>query len=940
MTDNMFATRNSIAFKLTGIGLLALLALISSGALFLRIFDSTLMDDRKLNVRQQVETVFGVVNRYYEMQRAGELTETEAQQRAARTVSELRFGDGNYFWINDLQPVMVMHPIKPQLDGKSLAEFKDPNGVFLFREFVARAQLGGGFIGYEWPKPGAERPQPKVSYVKSFAPWGWVIGTGIYVDDVKRAVWAAGRKLLWEGLILVALIGSVIWLVSRRLVGNIRSAASVADAIASGRLDNQIHIASRDETGQLLASLEGMQGQLKERLEFDARIAAENLRIRQALDNVSSPVTVVDSDSVLIYMNNAGRAFFESISQMLRVRDTAFNVDGMIGSKFSILFDDRALQQAYGEKLTAERVLDGALAGRQLRLVASPVYDDSGVYQGRITQWTDRTEELAAAAEKEARDAEERRVAAVNLRLKVALDNVSSNVMVADEKHQIIYMNETALKLFSDAEADIRKDLPQFAADRIVGSNIDLFHKNPVHQRRLLEGMKDTHHAGFAVGGRSMRFVANPVTDERGQLLGTVVEWSDRTAEVAVEREIDELVAAARAGNLQKRIDLSGKQGFFYLLGSGFNALLDELSGVFGQIAEVMGELSRGNLQRRIDQDYQGTFGRVKDDINRTVVKLDQIVKELSSAADRVETGSEEISQGNINLSSRTEQQASSLQETASSMEQLTSTVRNNADNAQQANQVAANARQLAERGGDVVGNAISAMEQINTASGKIAKIIGVIDEIAFQTNLLALNASVEAARAGEQGRGFAVVATEVRNLAGRSATAAKEIKELIQDSVSKVQAGSALVDESGATLEEIVTGVKKLGNIIAAIAAASAEQSSGINQVNQAITSMDEVTQQNAALAEQTSAASGAMIDNARQVQQLLAFFQCDGVTRSVTTAPAAARTPVVARPVAPLRARPQVQAAPARLKPATAAPTPIDTGDGLIDDSEWEEF
>jgi methyl-accepting chemotaxis protein len=205
----------------------------------------------------------------------------------------------------------------------------------------------------------------------------------------------------------------------------------------------------------------------------------------------------------------------------------------------------------------------------------------------------------------------------------------------------------------------------------------------------------------------------------------------------------------------------------------------------------------------------------------------------------------------------------------------LTSTVRNNADNAQQANQLAANARHAAEQGGEVVSRAVQAMLAINASSNKIAEIIGVIDEIAFQTNLLALNASVEAARAGEQGRGFAVVATEVRNLASRSAAAAKEIKTLIQDSVGKIQSGSELVNESGTTLEEIVGAVKKVGDIIAEIAAASAEQSAGIDQVNQAVTSMDEVTQQNAALAEQTSAASASLNEKAEEMEQLIGFFR-----------------------------------------------------------------
>jgi methyl-accepting chemotaxis protein len=230
-------------------------------------------------------------------------------------------------------------------------------------------------------------------------------------------------------------------------------------------------------------------------------------------------------------------------------------------------------------------------------------------------------------------------------------------------------------------------------------------------------------------------------------------------------------------------------------------------------------------------------------------------------------------------------------------MEELTSTVRNNADNAQEANRVAANARQLAEKGGDVVSRAVTAMEQINTSSNKIAEIIGVIDEIAFQTNLLALNASVEAARAGEQGRGFAVVATEVRNLASRSAGAAKEIKDLINDSVNKVHAGAELVNESGETLEEIVSGVKKVGDIVAEIAAASAEQASGIDQVNQAITSMDEMTQQNAALAEETSAASASLYEKAQSMGTAIGFFSVEDDLKQIIVNASSSREPAHSR-------------------------------------------
>jgi len=462
-------------------------------------------------------------------------------------------------------------------------------------------------------------------------------------------------------------------------------------------------------------------------------------------------------------------------------------------------------------------------------------------------------------------------------KIQTALDNVSSSVMMADNDRNVFYMNATVKKLFQDAEEDIRRDLPSFSADDLLGGSIDRFHKNPEHQEKLLATLKETYSAELTLGGRTLAIVANPIFSSDGERLGSAVEWRDRTTEVAVEKEVQDIVDAARAGQLGQRIALEGKDGFFRGLGQGINDLLDTLSTVFDDVAAVMGNLANGRLTNTSDANYQGLFAEVQSDINQTVDNLDDIVSKLRASVDLINTASNEISAGNNNLSARTEQQASALEETASSMEELTSTVKHNADNAQQANQLASSARQVAEKGGSIVGQAVNAMEEINSSSRKIAEIIGVIDEIAFQTNLLALNASVEAARAGEQGRGFAVVATEVRNLAGRSATAAKEIKELIQDSVGKVQVGADLVGQSGETLEEIVNGVKKVGDIVSEIAAASVQQSAGIDQVNQAVTSMDEVTQHNAALAEETSAASASMSEKAGEMEHLMEFFKTD---------------------------------------------------------------
>ncbi|MBX3604458.1 MAG: MCP four helix bundle domain-containing protein [Piscinibacter sp.] len=312
---------------------------------------------------------------------------------------------------------------------------------------------------------------------------------------------------------------------------------------------------------------------------------------------------------------------------------------------------------------------------------------------------------------------------------------------------------------------------------------------------------------------------------------------------------------------------------------------------------------------------------------------LARVVGQVRNASDSIATGSAEIATGNADLSQRTEEQASNLQQTAASMEQMNSTVKNNADTARQANQLAGSASAAAERGGAVVGQVVATMDDISASSRKIADIIGVIDGIAFQTNILALNAAVEAARAGEQGRGFAVVASEVRNLAQRSAEAAKEIKALIGDSVDKVETGSKLVDAAGKTMEEIVQSVKRVTDIMSEITAASLEQSSGIEQVNQAIAQMDQVTQQNAAMVEETTAASGALAEETNLLQSNISQFQLSGggrpagVRQPVQTPRQVSRPARAGSPVAPSRG--------GRSKQATALKL-----DAAAEEKSWEEF
>ncbi|MFZ6724889.1 methyl-accepting chemotaxis protein [Undibacterium sp. MH2W] len=555
----------------------AVIGILLLTALFLASEKKMILEERQANVQQTVETAAKVVSHYYDLASQHQMSEADAKQAAMDTVKALRYGDNGYFWINDMQPVMLMHPIKAELVGKNLANFKDPEGKLLYMEMLDVVKSkGSGFVFHVWTKPGSSAPVPKVSYVKGFAPWGWIIASGVYIDGVDASFHARLLTASVYTLVLAAVLIGVSIFIARSLIvqlgGEPSYASAVTKDIAAGKLTGDI-ILKQNDTTSLLASI----------------------------------------------------------------------------------------------------------------------------------------------------------------------------------------------KMMRDEIADL--------------------------------------------------------------------------------------------------------------------------------------------------------------------------IRQIKTGAETISHASKEIASGNLDLSARTESQAGSLEETASTMEELTSTVRQNADNARQARQLASSASDVAIKGSSVVSEVVATMEVINASSQKIVDIISVIDGIAFQTNILALNAAVEAARAGEQGRGFAVVATEVRNLAQRSALAAKEIKTLINDSVDNVGHGTRLVDAAGKTMEAILESVKKVNDVISEITAATGEQSTGIEQVNLAIIEMDNATQQNAALVEQAAAAAASMEEQAGHLMAAVGMFD---LGHDVTTQASTAATSV--KPAVRTSSRPTPSNRPAQqITNQTARKSRVNQ-ESTAD--QWEEF
>ncbi len=581
-------------------------------------------------------------------------------------------------------------------------------------------------------------------------------------------------------------------------------------------------------------------------------------------------------------------------------------------------------------------------ARRIVNAVSSAVSVANEVADGKLDGHIDvrRNDEIGSlmrAMQRMQRDLRERierdtAVANENLRIRTALDSSSTGMFITNTDRCVIYTNESFKQTLVRHQESMQAVNPDFDSNAVIGKHVSYL---GISEPTLGKAIAELEKNGFAefearIGHAVISQAVTKIKDDQGNWNGDVCEWRDRTLEAQVEEEVARIVHAAATGDMSQRVDATGKQGFFLQLTQQLNSLLDANASSMDQISRLLAALSRGDLTVRMHGEFQGVFASMRDDANATAQQLADIVGRIKQASISINSAAGEIASGNSDLSRRTEQQAANLEETAASMEELTSTVRQNAEHARQANQLAIGAADVASKGGAVVGQVVATMSGIETSSKKIAEIISVIDGIAFQTNILALNAAVEAARAGEQGRGFAVVASEVRTLAQRSANAAKEIKGLIDESVGKVAEGSSLVNTAGQTMGEIVTSVQRVTDIMSEISAASQEQSSGIEQVNQTVTQMDETTQQNAALVEEATAAARSMEQQAGELADAVSIFLLEDTARApvvaISTAPAS-------RPVAPA-ARPAAVAAASRPSSSKRNNPPV------LADSDWQEF
>ncbi len=627
-------------------------------------------------------------------------------------------------------------------------------------------------------------------------------------------LWSISAVVL--GVVAAVLFG--LFLV-RGITQPLQRAVQAADDISEGKLDGRLVADSQDETGQLIAAMGKMQSVLAQFQKAQVDMAQQH---------------------------NAGMLDHRMPADTLPggYADMARGVNALVESHTTVMMRLVSLLEEYAQGKFDNQIEE--LPGQKKR-ITDVVQDARG--------------KMAAAAA----------AAITNARIKLALDNVSSPVRIADAQGTILYINnalQAVLRRDRDAYA---KQIPGFDPDKVVGGSVGMFYSDPSSAMEKLRSIKETANSQMVLGGRTYAITTSPVLSAAGEMLGTVGQWEDISDQLAAENQIDALVQGAAAGDFGQRLSMEGKTGFFANLSSGMNQLMDTSEKGLTDVADMLAAFAEGDLTHRITREYQGLFGKVKDSANSTAENLTRVMDEVRAASDALTGAANQVSATAQSLSQAASEQAASVEQTSASIDTMSASITQNSDNARVTDGMATKASKEATDGGSAVSQTVTAMKQI-------ASKIGIVDDIAYQTNLLALNAAIEAARAGEHGKGFAVVAAEVRKLAERSQEAAKEIGELAANSVTTAE-------RAGKLLDEIVPSIQKTSELVQEIAAASTEQSESVVQIGGAMGQLSKATQQNASASEELAATSEELSGQAEQLQQSVAFFKTGDAVAKVSS-------------------------------------------------------
>ena len=641
-------------------------------------------------------------------------------------------------------------------------------------------------------------------------------------DATKNAAVAHGRQaLLWDwsvigvasALLLVA-GGMLVQNILARLGGDPAVAVQLVRDVTQGRLNTEVQLHAKDQDS-LLASMQ---------------ILSQRIR------------GVIVSIQTLAREQQAGR-----MSARIDTQD-------LPGDFAALANEINALVAAQNEGLMQVTHLIGQYAQHDFSLSLQPQLGDKAILNQQMDAVRDNLQDALRQAD-------------FNHRIRIALDNVTLPVRIANDQGTILYVNRAMKDVLLRDQNAFRKSIAGFDPEKIVGTSVGNFYSDPVAALQRLRNLSGTAQSQLELGGRMYNLTTTAVLGIAGERLGTVGQWSDVTDQLAAERDVNEVVQAAARGDFGKRMNAQGKTGFFAALTVDLNRLMATTERGLTDVSALLDALAAGDLTHRIEPDYAGLFGKVKENANVTVANLTRVLTEVRAAADALTGAAGQVNATAQALSQAASEQAASVEETSAQMQTMSSSVTQNSDNARVTDGMASKASQEAKDGGGAVSQTVVAMKQI-------AARIGIVNDIAYQTNLLALNAAIEAARAGEHGKGFAVVAAEVRKLAERSQQAAKEIGELAVASVSTAE-------RAGQLLDEIVPSIQKTSELVQEIAAASAEQSESVVQIGGAMGQLSKATQQNAAASEQLASTSEELTAQAELLQASVGFFNTGVVDR-----------------------------------------------------------